>query len=84
MTKELALAINAFCYHIPESKIGIYSPNVLDDNRLESIYDVACKSGEDIRPQYFIDSLKAHHPNIADNDIMECADTAFRHMLDIC
>ena len=81
MSTELQKVIRSFCQLIPENKIGEYSSNALDDKRLKLIYDTAILIGEDIRPQHIIDCLKECHPNIADEVIVECADSAFKHML---
>ena len=81
MSEELQKAIKSFCQLIPESKIGKYSSNALDDKRLKLIYNTAISAGEEVRPQHIIDCLKECHPNIADEVIVECADSAFKHML---
>ena len=83
MSNELQKAIKLFCQFIPECKIGKYSPNPNDDRRLKSIYDVACSNSEEIRASDIIDCLKELKPEVCEKDIVECGDTAFKHMLQL-
>lgn len=82
MSEELQRAIESFCCLIPESKIGNYSPNSNDDRRLKNIYDTAIANNEDISPCDIIICLKKWHPDINEEYIIECGDTAFRYMID--
>lgn len=83
MNKKLYDAIQRFCLLLPENKIGEYSANALDDQRLINIYRTAIENGEDVRPSDLLNSLKECHPDVALEDLRQCADTAFRHMCDI-
>ncbi len=83
MSQELQKAIESFCQLIPESKIGKYSPNALDDKRLKKIYDTAIANKENVTPKLIIDCLKESHPQLSETDIQECGDTAFNHMLSL-
>lgn len=83
MSTELQKAIESFCLLIPVSKIGEYSSNPNDDRRLKHILDTALKNNEEVRPKHIIDALSACHPEIDMADIIQCADTAFRHMFNI-
>ena len=83
MSTELQRAIRSFCQLIPESKIGEYSSNALDDKRLKDIYETACEIGEDISSIDIIACLRECHPNVSDEEIIKCGDSAFRHMLNL-
>lgn len=83
MSQELQKAVESFCRLIPESKVGKYSPNTLDDKRLKKIYDTAIAHNENITPKHIIDCLKEYHPQLSETDIQECGDTAFNHMLSL-
>ena len=83
MSKESEKIIELFCAVLPENKIGTYSPQPNDDARLKEILETALKNNEDVRIQYLIDGLKKWHPNVAESDIIECAETAFNRMFEI-
>ena len=83
MTTELKQAIDLFCQFIPYNKIGAYSPQCLDDVRLKAILDTAMKMNEEVRPTDIFKSLKSLYPELDESVIGECADTAFKHMLDL-
>ncbi len=63
--------------------IGKYSPNPNDDRRLKAIIDIANTNSEEVRPSVIIEGLRRNKQNIAEEDIIECGDTAFKHLLDL-
>ena len=83
MSEELEKAIELFCVVLPENKIGTQSPQPNDDARLKEILKTALRNNEEVRILHLIDGLKKWHPNIAESDIMECAETAFDRMFEL-
>lgn len=84
MSNELENAIKSFCIFLPDTKVGTYSPNPNDDRRLKSILEAANKNKEEVRPSDIIEGLKKYKQNnVAEDDILECGDTAFKHMLQL-
>ena len=83
MNPILKDTIQTFCKFIPESKIGIYSPNPNDDRRLRAIYETAIAVGGEVKPSYILDCLKELYPNWEEKDLIDCADSSFKHMLNL-
>lgn len=84
MSNELENAIKSFCISLPDAKVGKYSPNPNDDRRLKDIYDTAVVNNEEVRPSDIIEGLRKYKQNnVAEDDILECGDTAFKHMLQL-
>ena len=83
MSEELEKAIELFCVVLPENKVGTYSPQPNDDARLKEILETALRNNEEVRILHLIDGLKNWHPDIAESDIIECAETAFNRMFEL-
>ena len=83
MSEELEKAIELFCAVLPENKAGTYSPQPNDDARLKEILETALRNNEEVRILYLIDGLKKWHPDIAESDIIEWAETAFNRMFEL-